>query len=244
MGNCGPAESFMQLLYSASPNYDYYAFADQDDIWEPDKLKSAIIELERENAKIPLLYCSNQTLYRNGREERMRFNKKPNYTLVNTLCGNSISGCTMVMNKELHSILCEKLHRPSNEMLQIRMHDVWVLLAAEVCGKVIYDSRSFIKYRLHEHNTVGINSKNIRNRYHRLVKLLKNAEMRNGRKKTAAELLYRFNMEDENRQILELFSNYSKGFRNKIALLRNKDIKRDCEENRLVFITKVLLNWI
>ena len=38
--NVGPCKSFLELLYS-SGEYEYYAFADQDDYWYPNKLKAA-----------------------------------------------------------------------------------------------------------------------------------------------------------------------------------------------------------
>jgi rhamnosyltransferase len=57
--NLGFAKSFSSLLANA-PLSDYYAFCDQDDIWLPDKLISAVERLEKEdNNEIPLLYSTN-----------------------------------------------------------------------------------------------------------------------------------------------------------------------------------------
>jgi len=44
--NLGCAKSFMDLLYSA-PDADFYAFSDQDDIWYPNKISSAIYLLRQ-----------------------------------------------------------------------------------------------------------------------------------------------------------------------------------------------------
>ena len=47
--NKGPGLSFMTLLYhvmSLSTQYDYYAFADQDDIWMDVKLNKAIQQIQ------------------------------------------------------------------------------------------------------------------------------------------------------------------------------------------------------
>jgi rhamnosyltransferase len=63
--NLGPANSFMELLY-ASGDADYYAFAEQDDIWLPEKLSKAIGIIEHKNidgSSSPVLYASNQILY-------------------------------------------------------------------------------------------------------------------------------------------------------------------------------------
>ena len=36
--NVGVGNSFMNLLYSTPDDYDFYAFSDQDDIWESEKI--------------------------------------------------------------------------------------------------------------------------------------------------------------------------------------------------------------
>ena len=43
--NVGWRKSFMELIYN-SPESDYYAFCDQDDIWLPNKLQVAIQKLK------------------------------------------------------------------------------------------------------------------------------------------------------------------------------------------------------
>ena len=56
--NCGPSESFHDLMRHAK-GYDYYAFCDQDDVWNNDKLITAVRLLEEKKQDLPLLYCSN-----------------------------------------------------------------------------------------------------------------------------------------------------------------------------------------
>ncbi|MBQ4399872.1 MAG: glycosyltransferase, partial [Alphaproteobacteria bacterium] len=43
--NLKPAKSFMDLIYNA-PQADFYAFADQDDYWLPEKLICAVNKLK------------------------------------------------------------------------------------------------------------------------------------------------------------------------------------------------------
>ena len=59
--NEGPAMSFMSLVRGAEMETEYLAYADQDDIWLPEKLKEAVSAIghRRERA---VLYCSNQTV--------------------------------------------------------------------------------------------------------------------------------------------------------------------------------------
>ena len=56
--NVGPIMSFFDLLNQAK-GYEYYAFCDQDDVWDDDKLSSAILLLDKEPDSLPVLYCSN-----------------------------------------------------------------------------------------------------------------------------------------------------------------------------------------
>lgn len=243
--NLGPANSFMELLYNLLPSYEYYSFADQDDIWDEDKLIQAVRLLEKEQQNQALLYCSNQMLFINGVQTNLRFREYPNYSFVNTLCGNSISGCTMVFNKILYEYLINKKHRPSQKILNLRMHDVWVLLVAEVIGKVVYDPRSFINYRIHESNTVGINTQRFAYKLKKVVAILGKSEKQNGRSETAKELIEKIEINDAKiNRILEDFAYYKKDKKIKKDLIRNPVIKRECEEKRGIFLVKVFFNWI
>ena len=58
--NLGPQRSFLHLLQQA-PQSDYYAFADQDDIWLEDKLSTGIKQLQNDKEK-PALYFSQTQL--------------------------------------------------------------------------------------------------------------------------------------------------------------------------------------
>lgn len=236
--NYGPAKSFMVLLYNVA-NYDYYAFADQDDIWKKEKIIKAIRMLATKSK--PALYVSNQIIYRHGKEEGLRFKSIPNITLTGVICGNLVSGCTMVFNHELKQVLVNKKYRPSDEVLYLRMHDTWVIAVANIIGTVVYDKESFIDYRIHENNVVGVESGNINNRIVKFYKKLCNSSKRNGRSKLAYDLckiVDNVDCESSKKIIVKNFAN------SKILnLLSNLEIKRDCPENRLIFILKIFFGW-
>ena len=46
--NAGPAMSFWQLLMKSEVKADYYAFCDQDDVWDKDKIEKGIEKGRRE----------------------------------------------------------------------------------------------------------------------------------------------------------------------------------------------------
>ena len=54
--NIGAAKGFMSLLID-NPGYDYYAFSDQDDIWNENKLQIGVDSIRAFSG--PALYCSN-----------------------------------------------------------------------------------------------------------------------------------------------------------------------------------------
>ena len=58
--NLGVIQSFLQLLRDSDDAATYYAFADQDDVWLPEKIEKAIEMLENNTeTSMPLLYCSD-----------------------------------------------------------------------------------------------------------------------------------------------------------------------------------------
>lgn len=240
--NLKPALSFMQLLY-ITEGYDFYAFADQDDIWLPDKLSKAVNQLI--TIQGPGLYGSNQILYINESECGLRYTSEVDLSLVSELFGNHISGCTMVINSALANILREKSSRPDNQILSLRMHDTWVMTSALLNGTVIYDHNSYILYRVHENNSVGLKGDNVTliERAEMIFKAIINRKEVSYRSKYAKELLRCYpNIDKEDQYILRLLSDYKTDFKVKMELLRNRTIREKSGEAYFGLIVKVLLN--
>lgn len=164
--NLRSAKSFLNLV-SCAPMSDYYAFCDQDDVWNPDKLYRAISKLEcLKDDSEPKLYCSNyqlvdatlENLPDNGHISTVTFNA----ALVSSCC----TGCTVVFDRKLLEIL--KIDSPK----VVVMHDDWVhKVCLAVGGTVIYDDYKSLKYRQHGSNVDGgvhnVSSK-FRNIYNRI----------------------------------------------------------------------------
>ena len=240
--NVGPGMSFVRLLYKVAKQqeiYRYYAFADQDDVWLPDKLCAAVQKLEKINE--PALYCSNQTIYCDGIEKGLRYSTVPDMTLEGHITRNQFSGCTMVMNQQLLQIICSK-EMPSQDILSYRLHDAMIFLEALLVGKVIYDPHSYINYRIHEGNTVGLKTLRFKGRWKRMFG---QSSGRNLRKKTAEYLLKNFSdMSENNRIFLEKISDYQEGFAKKIRLIQDRSFYESSGEKRFVLITKIILNLV
>ena len=54
----GSTQNFLSLIYNKSIQADYYAFADQDDVWYEDKLCRAINHLDKYAKDVAGLYAS------------------------------------------------------------------------------------------------------------------------------------------------------------------------------------------
>lgn len=153
--NLGFAKSFWSLVKS-SGGADYYAFCDQDDIWEKDKLKCALNQIDKYSSKknIPVLYTSNAIAVDNNMQilSTSAFDFHGVLTLADSLQRSVLPGCTFVFNKRLQ----EYAKKYNGEIIA---HDWLMYQLAEIFGVVTYDDKSHIKYRIHENNTIGINSK-------------------------------------------------------------------------------------
>lgn len=147
--NLKPAYSFFDLIENA-PETDYYAFSDQDDIWDEDKLEVAINQMEKTQGHYKL-YCSGSRLVDEG-NNLIRIHKLNTKRTMNArLIYACVSGNTMVINSELRDAI--RKYRPSN----LIMHDAWCFKVALCLGaKLLLDSEPHISYRMHGNNVVGM----------------------------------------------------------------------------------------
>lgn len=150
----GAAANFLSLTHKEAIRADFYAYADQDDIWEPDKLARAIEWLKRVPAEIPALYGSRTRLIdEQGRElgNSSLIAEPPSF--ANALVQNVFGGNTMVFNDAARNLL-----RAADETVNIVAHDWWAYQAITGCGgRVFWDPHPAIRYRQHADNQVGSN---------------------------------------------------------------------------------------
>ena len=141
--NRGFAPSFLKGLHDC-PQADYYAWADQDDIWLPGKIERAIQRLNKaDNVDCPVLYFSDYDDY----DEKMRFlcrglvhTQGPSF--ANSLVDCITLGFNSVFNHRARQMILEKLPRRACG------HDWWTYMVCAAFGQVIYD-RGYVsaKYR-------------------------------------------------------------------------------------------------
>lgn len=155
----GPArgfvKNFLSLTCHSEIKADYFAYCDQDDVWEIDKLKRAINWLSTIAPQTPSLYCS-RTLLIDEENNQIGFScppKKPP-CFCNSIAQNIASGNTMVFNAAARNLLIQV--GPS---APVAAHDWWLYMVVTGCGgKVFYDPHPTVRYRQHGNNVIGINS--------------------------------------------------------------------------------------
>ena len=154
----GPGKGFSQNFFSLiwgmkDLSSDFYAFADQDDIWEPEKLSTAIKFFINEDYSMPLLYCSRTKLIDEKQSSigySPLFKKKP--TIYNALVQSIAGGNTMIINRKTLELAASI---GNNKIIS---HD-WLLylMVTSVNGKVKYDEWPSVLYRQHGNNKIGNN---------------------------------------------------------------------------------------
>ena len=158
--NLGAKLSFTKLLEYAIENTDaeYFMFCDQDDIWKSDKIEKTLKKMqELENLhgnKIPLLVHTDLEVVNEKLEilsdsmwKSEHINPRAN-TLNKLLIQNTITGCTMMINRNL---AMKSLSISSKAI----MHDWWIGLVATTFGKIGFIEESTMKYRQHGENDTG-----------------------------------------------------------------------------------------
>ena len=209
--NLGATRSFFELI-RLSGNFDFYSFADQDDVWDEDKLICAVNML-KEHADIPCVYSSNTRLVDDKLKPLKSVLYEPKISLGSVIVKNISAGCTMVMNNVLMKQL--KAYIPSN----VPYHDWWVnVVTLSLGGKIVFDEKPHISYRQHGNNVVGAQEDILKKWQGRLNKYLNSSYRRDDFVKEVIKGYGKVISED-NLHILELMANY----RSKpVALLKSK----------------------
>lgn len=209
--NLRSAKSFLDLIKHA-PSSDYYAFCDQDDVWNKNKLRRAVNKLDKLKEDIPKLYCANYQLVDAVLNELPDNGHMSTTTLEEALIASNCTGCTTVFNRKLLEYL--KVDVPQ----YIVMHDDW---AHKVClalgGKVIYDNEKVLMYRQHGNNVDG----GVHNKREKVVQILKRIRSKECiRSKQLEEILriYKIYIPKENYYKIKMVASY----RNKNIIERLK----------------------
>ena len=151
----GFAENFRSLIVSTASNADYFAFCDQDDIWEEGKLAAALSWLSSQDAGRPSLFCTRTRLIDESGETigySPLFRREPCFR--NAIVQSIAGGNTMVMNRAAFTAV-----QAASRRAAFVSHDWWCYqVVTGIGGTVHYSPTPGLGYRQHGANLVGDNS--------------------------------------------------------------------------------------
>lgn len=225
-------KGYLDLLKNA-PKSDYYAFCDQDDVWDDDKLLIAVTELDEMPAERPAMYYCGQRLVNENLKlisiHKIASDRSPH---TNFLISN-VAGCTAVFN----SCLVDAVNSAEPDF--ILMHDSWLFKICLALGGNYYaDSAAHISYRQHGNNVAGLNN-GVKGKVKQVQRYLNVFEI----KKQCQSLLqcYGEKMTPEYKKLTEEIINYDQSVGNWMKLLKSRDFDFKSTSLNCIVKLKILL---
>lgn len=214
--NLGFLKSFEKVLLN-SRHAEFYAFSDQDDVWDTEKLRRAIGVLEK-SGDSPALYASS-VLIADQNLNPLSCNSFPNFTysIASEFVRHRLAGHTMVWNEALQSKIREIGQLP------VWSHDQHVVLIALLVGATCYlDSASWVRHRRVDASITPGGGSPIKRLRHELA-LINNSGNLMDRRKLAESLLRLekvfISQSDEN--FLKMVARYQDSRRSRFELFRS-----------------------
>lgn len=238
--NVKPARSFLELVKCA-PEADYYAFADQDDVWDSNKIEVAINKLSNISDEKPTLYCSATRLV----DEQLNIIasrahcKNFKLTFGEALVQAISPGCTFVFNKK------SKDYLKKFKSTYISMHDALLMLIVSALGEVVYDNNPYISYRQHSNNVIGTQHSFV-SIYKRRLKRFLFSKDKNSRYRMACALEKNFGsiISEEKLSVLKLLTSYKRNISSKSKLAFNKEICMVDKQDNFFFVILTFMGKI
>lgn len=214
--NKGYRKSFLELLQLTPDQFDYYAFADQDDVWLENKCSAAIEQLQGKQAVS--LYVSNLQIT-DAQLNVLHTTKQENRILDfrSYWTRPTFAGCTFVFTPMLKRC-AEKLIPTDWPSESFPSHDFFVATIAFVAGDVVFDKNAYILHRRTDHSVTS-GGRGISNRIKIELKVLlheidvQSLMAKNLLKESSLAI------SDENRNFLVMVSKYKEQVQLRLALI-------------------------
>lgn len=203
--NLGFIKSFFELLKITES--DYYAYADQDDVWMDNKIELAVNLLnELDNTK-PNMAFGNSDYYDENMNLIGEGEKNRKFSFNRALFECIGQGMTMTINKKTRDYIV------NNPPKNCFFHDWWTYLICIGLGNVAYSNVTTVKYRRLKKNATSEGQGYIK----LLMWRIKNLLLNNGIKDVKRQMInykeiYYKELKEEDKKVLELFSNEKYNF--------------------------------
>lgn len=148
----GYGENFLTAAQAAQG--EYIAFCDQDDVWHPAKLQTAVSTLDRTGAD---LFVHAATVIDEGGRRQGLFDQNITAPAVHPplVLGpwSVFYGFTMVFSRRLFELVDVRRRGPHTFEHEGELsHDLWIYFLATSLGRVALDDRPLVEYRRHGRN--------------------------------------------------------------------------------------------
>lgn len=151
--NVGFKKSFSSLvMFAAKDNriFEYYAFADQDDLWYPNKLKEECACLDAFDKTNPnIVTCNSEIINERDEPSHLFRTFNPKYTIYNVYFSTDFQGCSMLFNRSA-------IEKYSQYPPKTHCHDNWMFLTCAMLGNVSNIDKPLFGYRIHSNNAIGV----------------------------------------------------------------------------------------
>lgn len=232
IGCCASFYKLAQIARDEYPDSNYFAFADQDDVWDSDKLEAAVSMTSHLDKDKPFLYGSNYRLV----DQDLNFIKVPQktpMTLGESLFSNSVIGCTMVFNRKMLDFFL--MAKPE----QMFLHDCWMIRTCfAIGGNFIYNPNPTMNYRQHGNNVVGGN----RSWLKRFKSLFCGYDYDIIEANANIRIIYSNYLTKEAEDLLDLICSYKKCLANKNRIVFHSAIKSDSFLSNLKLYIYIYIN--
>lgn len=238
--NIGCRESFLWLMREAVdkyPNYDCYAFSDQDDVWLKRKLHVGAVAIHNSDAHYKLHFCA----YKSVNNQLKPIEQKSYdyyYTLGEAFISQPCIGCSMMFNYDL-------LKEASLAQTSLfNYHDAWMYeLAMSLGCDLLTESTEYMLYRQHDNNTIGTRQ-SFKARWMRRFHQFTITD--NRRSKLAQYILenYESIISKDQKAILSNICDYRKSTKSKFILLTSSRYRSGKRMHNLLFKIAVVFNKI
>lgn len=156
-GNLGVRQSFMKLLENSRS--EYFMFADQDDLWLPEKIsksRDSILRMAAESGSgKPLLLFTDLMVAEENLEilapslwSYQKLDPRISLDWRRLLAQNVVTGCTVMGNRAAAEAALPFA-------LPYMMHDHWIAVNAAKSGRIEFLAEPTVIYRQHTNNFEG-----------------------------------------------------------------------------------------
>lgn len=153
-----PQSNFLWMLSQVEA--DYYMFADQDDVWLPEKIEKCFSKMQEVETRVDGPLCVFTDMYVVDENLKVLDESFIRYigrdsgriALSQLLLENPAAGCTQIFNRKLRDLALQL-----QDVNAIEMHDIWVLSLAAAFGQnhIGVLDEPLVYYRQHGENEMG-----------------------------------------------------------------------------------------